>query len=816
MGDFGLTCGDPDKSPDDLGPCKGADAAPLRRPQRWLTTSLLGALAAVALLLAGSFTADGQTPDEPDATDGTSTATAPYRIAIFTSSDADACYTPGLVKAIRQFTSDYAADVNANGGIRGRPLALSLRDDLDTAANTVKNVEAALREPNLIGMIGVPSSTRGKAVFDALGLPIRESRLPFITEISLNGMFADQPHVFTLASAVSNEVDLLRAFIADKGYTRPAFVGLRDNLYARALGDGLAATPTDGLSAPVAKASALAVDHRLNIRGFSVPKAQAAPVIADLKAKRADVLFLGIQSSAGEQFLRHMLAADLQIPVFVVLGRISRMMRNANTRAYAAPLFQFAWDGVPNAFNERLRRRIWRSGDPQRWIFEDLPAALPADEWRLRGCKTKPPRTLRVLDDRNRRAIGRGAQYRDMLALMVQAAREAPPGLDVLGLRAHIAKTIAAHRKGERVLHGWWQDWSFTRARASAADTLIITRPGPGGGIRLAPRQYVRTGQRLEARSVVYLSLDLEEISRIDTNDRSFDASFYLSLRSEDEQINIRSIEFTNAYRSQTGGGTLISVREIHDGARVSNFPAGVKLYRVAGKFVFEPELGQYPFDTQRLSISFQPATTSKPFLIQPPAKGALVTQPRLDGWRARDAYVGSDQDIIPTLDRSIVKKRIVPFYKFNSTWVVQRIAVDYYLRVVIPLGFILLITYFSVFLRASRFESTMGIQVTALLSAIALYLALPKVDTDQATLSDKIFMATYAAVALMIGLSILKDHRAVARWRSARWLVSLVQIVVFPVAVVTMLGALLLGARGPEVSLMGELAEVWRSLQGG
>ena len=40
-----------------------------------------------------------------------------------------------------------------------------------------------------------------------------------------------------------------------------------------------------------------------------------------------------------------------------------------------------------------------------------------------------------------------------------------------------------------------------------------------------------------------------------------------------------------------------------------------------------------------------------------------------------------------------------------------------------------------------------------ALLSGIALYLALPKVETDQATLSDTISMVTYAAVSLMIGL---------------------------------------------------------------
>ena len=146
---------------------------------------------------------------------------------------------------------------------------------------------------------------------------------------------------------------------------------------------------------------------------------------------------------------------------------------------------------------------------------------------------------------------------------------------------------------------------------------------------------------------------------------------------------------------------------------------------------------------------------------------------------------MGADQDIIPTIGSTLSERRIVPFYKFNATWVAERISVDYYTRVIIPLGFILLVTYFSVYLPHARFDSPMGIQVTALLSAIALYLALPKVDTDQATLSDKVFMVTYAAVSTMIGLSILKDQLSSRNWRALRIFVAATQRVLFPIAVV-------------------------------
>ena len=256
------------------------------------------------------------------------------------------------------------------------------------------------------------------------------------------------------------------------------------------------------------------------------------------------------------------------------------------------------------------------------------------------------------------------------------------------------------------------------------------------------------------------MSIDLIRLAQVDSNDRRFDAEFYLSLRSAGNNgVGIEAIDFTNAARSQTGRERLIVKREIHDGGNQgSKFPAGVRVYKVSGTFHFNPELDTYPFDTQRLSISFQAANASTPLLIQPLAHHLRQSGGELDGWVLQDQYVGSEQDIISTISIDGVGRHVVPIYKFNQTWVARRISIDYYIRVVVPLMFILMVTYFSVYLSSTRFDSTVAIQVTALLSSIALYLALPKVDSDQATLSDKMFIMTYAAVAMMIGLTVFKD----------------------------------------------------------
>jgi hypothetical protein len=93
-----------------------------------------------------------------------------------------------------------------------------------------------------------------------------------------------------------------------------------------------------------------------------------------------------------------------------------------------------------------------------------------------------------------------------------------------------------------------------------------------------------------------------------------------------------------------------------------------------------------------------------------------------------------------------------------------------------------------SIFIPMSHFEAIVTIQVTALLSAVALYLALPKVEAgDSTTMSDRIFLFIYTAVSVMIVLSILRISERVAQ---SKWIgrsLSLMHMVVIPVLVVVM-----------------------------
>jgi hypothetical protein len=131
----------------------------------------------------------------------------------------------------------------------------------------------------------------------------------------------------------------------------------------------------------------------------------------------------------------------------------------------------------------------------------------------------------------------------------------------------------------------------------------------------------------------------------------------------------------------------------------------------------------------------------------------------------------------------------VVPFYRATFAYVMTRETTDYFLRVVVPLAFIISVAYLSIFIPRAHFEAIVTIQVTALLSAVALYLALPKVDADTTTLSDRIFLFTYMVVSLMIGISILRINPVIAARAWLRHTLGGVHIVLIPVLMLLMAG---------------------------
>jgi hypothetical protein len=278
------------------------------------------------------------------------------------------------------------------------------------------------------------------------------------------------------------------------------------------------------------------------------------------------------------------------------------------------------------------------------------------------------------------------------------------------------------------------------------------------GRTQLGPMQFARLkNENLRAIGTQYLDIDLIRVFSVDDNEKTFHAEFYVSMRDDGLENSIDLVEFSNAVINPQTNDRQITVRTLANGEKSDAYPDGMKIYHVSGRFLFQPELQTYPFDTQRFAINIRPKRGDKPFIVQPPPMDLRDTAVDADGWEPKEQFVGYDEDFVTTIDAKSHQPSIVPFYKGSFVWIMSRETTDYFLRVVVPLLFIMAVAYLSIFIPLNHFEAIVTIQVTALLSAVALYLALPAIDSDGTTLSDRIFLFAYLAVTVMIAISVLR-----------------------------------------------------------
>ncbi|HWB47056.1 MAG TPA: ABC transporter substrate-binding protein [Hyphomicrobiaceae bacterium] len=704
-------------------------------------------------------------------------AQPPLSIAVFVSSRNDQCYDNGIASAIEHLTKAEQGRINAAGGILRRRLDLQFLDDKLDDRRAIANMKDALANPNTVAMIGLSQTARGQAVFDALGPDIGASRIPFLSDITVNSVFEKYNNVFTMRPSHDDErVPAMAAFIKARNIERPAFIGLKDMLFSTSLGDGLKGSG----------AASFIADHRLALKDGKLDPADIAAVTADLKQKQPDLLVLAIGRSRTDDLLDSLEAAGVTPPLFIT-GRAENLVEDRG-KEYPGDIFQLAWDNLPGIFSNRLRDRIARNG-LGKWIFEG--AKVPeAPGWKDGKCKTRPESPPDVFNERNMLAIGRGTQYADMVALVAEALAGADVTADTAALRGYLLNQLnTAYVAGRGAFRGSFENWSFRpKSRSADRTPFIVMRPNGLGASQLAPLQFLRLRtEKLRQIDTLYLDVDLIRTYRVEDNDKSFFADFYLSMRGNN--ASVKNIEFVNGFLDPKTNDRQVTIRTLHEAGPSDVYPSDMNIFLVSGKFTFEPRLADYPFDTQRFPIHIQPKSDAPAFIIQPPPHALRDKAVDTDGWTPRDQYVGFDEDFIPTLDAWTLRQSIVPFYSASFVWLMQRQTTDYYLRVVVPLAFILAVAYMSIFIPMNHFESIVTIQVTALLSAVALYLALPKVDAgDGTTISDRIFLFIYTSVSLMIVLSILRISQSANRSRWMAKSLGLAHIVFIPILVVLMM----------------------------
>jgi ABC-type branched-subunit amino acid transport system substrate-binding protein len=699
----------------------------------------------------------------------------PLHVPLFVSSRGDLCHDSGELAAIKRFASREQKRINNRGGIAGRPIEIRIYDDDRNDAKAVANMRAALAERNTLGMIGFTNSARAKVVFDALGDDIRKSGIPFLSDISVSGLFANYPNVFTTRASQDEErVPAMVAFTRNMGFERAVFVGGAESVFSNAMRDGLRASLGDG---------GLAGEHSLRLVDGKPDREELAKVVAEISAQKPDVIYISVGSRAMPELLAKLNESGVGSALFVS-GRIDAIPAEL-ANAYRGPIYQLAWEDLPDVFNNRLRAVV-EQAPSNPWVFEGTKNPQ-APGWKTGECKERADPEIRdPFDTANMRAINIGARYADMLALIAHSVRRLPRGSDIATLRSGVVTALTKdYATGRGAFRGTFENWSFDPTMRTAARTpFVVMLPHGLGRLQLAPVQFrrARDGQ-LKRISTLYVDIDMIKAHRIDDNTKIFTAEFYLAMRGTSD-FGIEKIEFANAYLDPSAQGRQISIETLHAGGSNGIFPADMKIYKVVGRFLFEPKLSAFPFDTQSFSIDLQPKSGDATFIVQPPAAQLRDRRVLTDGWEPIDQYVGYEEEFVPLVDSFTHEASVAPFYKASFVWTMRRETTDYFLRVVVPLAFILAVAYLAIFIPMSRFDSIVAIQVTALLSAVALYISLPKLDSDSATLSDRIFLFDYLMVSVMIAITILRINPLFAEHKWMRGTLEFIHVAAIPAVV--------------------------------
>jgi hypothetical protein len=642
---------------------------------------------------------------------------------------------PGDLDAAKIIIDKKLAEINQTGGIAGKDLRVIYLDDEGNPATLYKLVNQSSRNKNLIAFIGCRSSSRAKVIAPLLG----RLKIPFIGGFSLTSVNADYPNIYS-SDLSFKEVSVVIKNLLEKKTTKAAFIGQTGDLYSEALLK---------LMQRLEKKNS---NFRISLTRWYPVKYTLQPgelkILADSLNKTSDFLLLSTLQGVTNQILNGLWEHKFKLPVFVGLADMAQI--DKNHKGYiSGELYDVNILGIPGAMNTRLQQRL-------EMYKKDLVASKKLEF-----------------------QVGFGGRFADAIDLVREAYQHNSLPIKA-GVREKINQGLTSYINGGEIYRGWFANWYFTPERTFAGEELLAWKPAGFENTVLAPFQFLRINNKLEPAQVAYTNLDLIRLSQINDEKGTFNATFYLEINSLSD-LNIEQFDFTNAVRSEFNQEPLLQIKLIRTKKDTTGLPFFHSLYKISGKFNFEPDLKDFPFDEQQFPIRIQTSKARQLILMQPPDATTRDSIFESTGWTYQHNYFGFDQTILSTSNQLKKKPGNISFYNFSFLYHLKRARIDYTLKTLVPLFAILIITYFSVYIPRRQFEALAGVQVTALLSSIALYFATSKPELQYATTSDKIFIFTYIMITSLIGTSIILYLLKFQKTRFTR-LLQIYQRIVVPI----------------------------------
>jgi ABC-type branched-subunit amino acid transport system substrate-binding protein len=232
---------------------------------------------------------------------------------------------------------------------------------------------------------------------------------------------------------------------------------------------------------------------------------------------------------------------------------------------------------------------------------------------------------------------------------------------------------------------------------------------------------------------VVYTGIDIVRLNRIDVKQGTFNVDFYLWMRFAGNGDGQTQVQFP----ALLDHGAFDSARPLQTG---QDNGLSYRLYRINGDFKTRYELRDYPFDTQQLLLHFRNTEQRQELITYvidrfglrlADERSSLVEDGAYSGlelWRfVRVRYFVDSLSSGSTLGKAALfdSGLKTEFAAFDTVIVLHRNGAIYILKNMLPLFLLALVVFATLFFPESLFRERVTIPVTAILTSAVLLLAI-------------------------------------------------------------------------------------------
>ena len=294
---------------------------------------------------------------------------------------------------------------------------------------------------------------------------------------------------------------------------------------------------------------------------------------------------------------------------------------------------------------------------------------------------------------------------------------------------------------------GRWIAFDADRMNRSRSVTLL-ERSNSGREPFLYPIQITANG---DWQQVVQMQFQPLWFGEVEEAKGTFECDFILSLWAPETDINFEELVFPTSVGKPELSKLAVAKRALKQpsesahGPNPSNFSGAI---RIRGKFRFDPDVANYPFDRQEFCIAIELSGSSASYALQPSFVGSI--RPDIaDGWSVIDSKTGRRSWTTPI--QSGAQKRTWEVREgVTFRLILKRMRPDVIPRSVLPAAFLIVVTWLTSFWTDP--VQVAGILVNALLACIGLYFSESKPIPGRTTLVDRLFMVCYGLIGFRLG----------------------------------------------------------------